>query len=54
MSKGKQPGQKAVDFDALDQISLNAAGIDIGAAEIFVASDDELDRIVPPLEVLLP
>jgi transposase len=38
MSKRKKkPVNKVVELDALEQISLNAAGIDIGAEEIFVA-----------------
>ena len=55
MSKGKEPGQKAVDFDALGQINLDAAGIDIGAAEIFVAvpkgRDEQAVRSFPTFTV---
>ena len=56
MSKGsKKPGRKAVDFDALEQINLNAAGIDIGAAEIFAAvpksRDEQAVRSFPTFTV---
>ena len=38
MKKNKnQPQRKVVELDALEQINLNAAGIDIGAEEIYVA-----------------
>ena len=38
MSKKRgQRQKKAIDIDALEQINLNAAGIDIGAEEIYVA-----------------
>jgi len=38
MSKKRSKRQKkAIDMDALEQINLNAAGIDIGAEEIYVA-----------------
>jgi transposase len=43
--------QKLVDLDALEQINLNAAGVDIGAEEIFVAipkgRDNETVRSFP-------
>ena len=33
----KTKKQKIVELEALEQINLNAAGLDIGAAEIYVA-----------------
>ena len=36
MKKNKNK-QKVIDLDVLEQINLHAAGIDIGAEEIFVA-----------------
>jgi transposase len=48
--KGKRR-RKVIDLDALEQINLNAAGIDIGAEEIFVAvpkgRDEESVRSFP-------
>ena len=52
MSKKRSKRQKkAKDLDALEQINLNAAGIDIGAEEVYVAvpkgRDDESVRSFP-------
>ena len=43
---GKRKGQKraAVNFEVLEQIQLNAAGIDIGAEEIYVCVPPERDE----------
>jgi transposase len=35
MSKGKQNKKKLVNLNSLEQINLNAAGLDIGAEEIW-------------------
>lgn len=37
MGKKKKQRTEVTEQDALEQINLNAAGIDIGAEEIFVA-----------------
>jgi transposase len=51
MGKKKKRQLKVVDLDALEQINLNAAGIDIGAEEIYVAvpkgRDEETVRVFP-------
>lgn len=51
MGKKKKQQIKVTDLDALEQINLNAAGIDIGAEEIFVAvpkgRDEESVRAFP-------
>jgi transposase len=51
MRKKRKSQRKVVDLDALEQINLNAAGIDIGAKEIFVAvpkgRDEETVRSFP-------
>lgn len=45
MKKTKQPNRKrSIAMDALQQINLNAAGIDIGAEEIFVALPPDRDE----------
>jgi len=45
MKKSKQPNRKnRFAMDALQQINLNAAGIDIGAEEIFVAVPSDRDE----------
>lgn len=45
MKKNKnQPQQKVVELDALEQIHLNAGGIDIGAEEIYVAVPKGRDK----------
>jgi transposase len=45
MKKTKQPNRKKrIAVDALQQINLNAAGIDIGAEEIFVALPPDRDE----------
>jgi transposase len=50
MKKRKNKG-KVLDLDALEQINLNAAGVDVGAEEIFVAipkgRDEETVRSFP-------
>lgn len=47
--KTRKKGQKAVNFDVLEQIQPNAAGIDVGAAEIYVCvppgRDEERIRV---------
>jgi len=51
MSKRKQQKRKAINFDVLEQINLSAAGIDIGAEEIYVCvpagRDEERLRVFP-------
>lgn len=51
MGKGKKQKKRAVNFDVLQQIQPNAAGIDIGAEEIYVCvplgRDDERIRVFP-------
>ncbi len=45
MSKAHQPDpEKKVKVDALEQINLNAAGIDIGAEELYVAVPADRDK----------
>lgn len=36
-----RPAQKTVNIDVLDQINLNAAGLDIGAAEIWASVPED-------------
>ena len=40
----KRPGQKVVKLESLKQINLNAAGLDIGAAEIWTCVPEERDE----------
>ena len=52
MKKNKsQRRQKVVEIDTLEQINLNAAGLDIGAEEIYAAvpkgRDEESVRVFP-------
>lgn len=55
MAKRKKQKNKAVDFDVLEQIQPNAAGIDIGAEEIYVCipagRDKERVRIFPTFTI---
>jgi len=45
-AKGKRgQGQKTVELDSLAQINLNAAGLDIGAAEIWACVPEERDEV---------
>ena len=43
MKSGKFKAQKIVEVEAMAQINLNAAGIDIGAEEFCVAVGKDLD-----------
>lgn len=45
MAKRKRPKGPAVSFDVLEQIQPNAAGIDIGAEEIYVCVPPERDEV---------
>jgi transposase len=51
MGKKKKQRTEVTELDALEQINLNAAGVDIGAEEIFVAvpkgRDEESVRVFP-------
>jgi transposase len=51
MGKKKKQRAEVTELDALEQINLNAAGVDIGAEEIFVAvpkgRDEESVRVFP-------
>lgn len=55
MAKRKKQKRKAVNFDVLEQIQPNAAGIDIGADEIYVCvppqRDKERIRVFPTFTV---
>jgi transposase len=44
MAKRKQPQKMKVQVNALEQINLNAAGIDVGAEEVWVAVPPERDE----------
>ncbi len=51
MAKRKKQNRKKVNLDVLEQIQSNAAGIDIGAEEIYVCipagRDEERVRVFP-------
>lgn len=55
MAKRKKQKKKAVNFDVLEQIQPNAAGIDVGAEEIYVCvppgRDKERVRVFPTFTV---
>jgi hypothetical protein len=44
MVKEQKQQQKIVQINALEQINLNAAGIDIGAEEVYVAVPPDKDE----------
>jgi hypothetical protein len=44
MAKGKQKQTPKTQVDAMEQINLNAAGIDIGAEEVYVAVPPDRDE----------
>lgn len=45
MAKRRQPRRQAIQFDVLEQIQPNAAGIDIGAEEIYVCVPPGRDKV---------
>ncbi len=45
MSKKSKPRRKTSRMSSLDQINLDAAGIDIGSSEIFVCVPHDRDKM---------
>ena len=54
-SRKKRQNQKVVKLDSLKQLNLNAAGLDIGSAEIWACvPEDRAEVSVRPFETFTP